>query len=112
MQRLTLFAVQGCIIGQDYPAPIIDYKAAQDENVARMKSAYGRKLHGADKVVLDGRADKMLADAFAKTATQAVEVSPLAKAEKDDVDGNGKRPANPFELAKENAAKRRKTKGE
>jgi hypothetical protein len=77
-----------------------------------MKSAYAFKMHGADKAVLDGRAGQILADAYAKTATKAVKVKPLAKAEKDDVDGSGKRPANPFELAKENAAKRRKTKGE
>lgn len=103
---------QGCIIGKDYPAPIIDYKAAQDENIARMKSAYAFKLHGTDKAVLDGRAGKMLDDAYAKTATKAVKVKPLAKAEKDDVDGDGKRPANPFDLAKENATKRRKVKAE
>lgn len=30
----------GCIIGQDYPAPIVDHKVASKENIAKMKAAY------------------------------------------------------------------------
>ncbi len=29
-----------CIIGQDYPYPIVDHKKASVENMARMKAAY------------------------------------------------------------------------
>ena len=30
----------GCIIGTDYPAPIIDHKEASQRNIARMKTMY------------------------------------------------------------------------
>ena len=30
----------GCIIGTDYPAPIIDHKEASQRNIARMKTMF------------------------------------------------------------------------
>ncbi len=30
----------GCVIGVDYPAPIVDHAAAMSANMARMKLAY------------------------------------------------------------------------
>ena len=32
----------GCVIGQDYPRPIVDHRKASKENMAKMKSAYDR----------------------------------------------------------------------
>jgi len=34
----------GCIIGQDYPQPIVDHKVAREENLARFKSALDGKV--------------------------------------------------------------------
>jgi cryptochrome len=31
----------GCIIGQDYPLPIVDHDVARDRNMGMMKAAYG-----------------------------------------------------------------------
>jgi cryptochrome len=31
----------GCIIGQDYPLPIVDHDSARDRNLKMMKAAYG-----------------------------------------------------------------------
>ena len=31
----------GCIIGQDYPLPIVDHDVARDRNMKMMKAAYG-----------------------------------------------------------------------
>jgi len=70
----------GCIIGQDYPAPILDEKEEKSNCIARCKAAFtvsgsascnagGRtlthlarqaKLHGADKEVLAGKAEAKL----------------------------------------------------
>ena len=30
----------GCIIGQDYPAPVVDHKAVSKANMGKMKAAY------------------------------------------------------------------------
>lgn len=101
---------QGCIIGKDYPSPIVDHKAAQSVTVEKIKSAYTANLHGADAAVLDGRAGQMLADAYVRIApaTQGKAGGKAGKAEQ----AGAKRAANPFELAKDNAAKRRKKEAE
>jgi cryptochrome len=31
----------GCVIGQDYPLPIVDHDSARDRNLKMMKAAYG-----------------------------------------------------------------------
>jgi len=36
----------GCIIGKDYPQPIVDHSVISKVNINRMKAAYGRKLYG------------------------------------------------------------------
>ena len=36
----------GCIIGTDYPFPIVDHKEASTKNKDRMKEAYSKKEHG------------------------------------------------------------------
>jgi hypothetical protein len=67
--------------------------------------------------VLDGRAERMLAKAFermAATGGKSAQSKVEDIGEKDDEGGESKKrkPSNPFELAKENAEKRRKIKGE
>ncbi len=37
---LSVQKAAGCIIGVDYPKPILDHKAARAENLTRMKAAY------------------------------------------------------------------------
>jgi hypothetical protein len=50
--RTPLRAVQEaahCIVGQDYPMPMIDHDSARDENLASMKAAYAAQ-GGAEKI--------------------------------------------------------------
>ncbi|SNX85496.1 related to Deoxyribodipyrimidine photolyase [Melanopsichium pennsylvanicum] len=50
----------GCIIGQDYPFPMLDEKETKGENMQRMKMCYQANLHGDSKEVLDGTAEAMM----------------------------------------------------
>ncbi|KAJ3401441.1 hypothetical protein HDU80_006005 [Chytriomyces hyalinus] len=50
----------GCIIGTDYPYPILDEKNSKDENMARMKACYEAKFYGNSKEVLDGTANALI----------------------------------------------------
>ena len=50
----------GCIIGQDYPEPMLDEKECKEENMARMKACYQAGFYGNSKEVLDGKADEIL----------------------------------------------------
>lgn len=36
----------GCVVGENYPAPIVDHAAASAENKARMKAAYDAQKAG------------------------------------------------------------------
>ena len=36
----------GCVIGKDYPAPIVDHNEIVTRNISRMKAAYARKAYG------------------------------------------------------------------
>ena len=45
-----------CIIGQDYPLPIVDDKESNISSLARIKRSYEAGLHGDDPKVLDGTA--------------------------------------------------------
>jgi cryptochrome len=49
-----------CIIGQDYPFPILDEKEEKQICLNRMKTCYDAKLYGNSKEVFDGRAQDML----------------------------------------------------
>merc|ERR1712194_770275 len=40
-----------CIIGEDYPKPIVDHKIVHKVNIARMKTAYGLKKYGSPRGV-------------------------------------------------------------
>ena len=37
---LSVQKAAGCIIGQDYPRPIVDHKKVREENIKRMAKAY------------------------------------------------------------------------
>lgn len=56
----------GCIIGTDYPSPIVDEKIAKAECLEQIKVAYAFKLHGDNQAVLDGTANEKLAAAEEK----------------------------------------------
>lgn len=45
-----------CIIGQDYPRPIVDDKESKANGLARVKRAYEAHIYGTDPKVLDGTA--------------------------------------------------------
>lgn len=32
----------GCVIGKDYPSPIVDHDIVRVENIAKMKDSYGK----------------------------------------------------------------------
>jgi cryptochrome len=54
----------GCIIGQDYPMPILDDVLEKERCMARLKVAYSFGFYGSDEAVLKGTADGMLKDGY------------------------------------------------
>lgn len=50
----------GCIIGQDYPFPILDEKQEKQHCLDRCKAAYDQKFYGNSKEVLEGKAEAIL----------------------------------------------------
>jgi cryptochrome len=53
-----------CIIGKDYPFPMLDEKREKERCIARLKIAYTVGLHGDAPEVLDGRAEGILKEKF------------------------------------------------
>ncbi|WWD22279.1 hypothetical protein CI109_106770 [Kwoniella shandongensis] len=49
-----------CIIGEDYPLPMLDEQACKNLCIARIKNAYSLALHGDAPEVLDGSAEEKL----------------------------------------------------
>jgi cryptochrome len=49
-----------CIIGKDYPLPMLDERAEKDRCIARIKNAYTLHLQGDAPEVMDGSAADML----------------------------------------------------
>jgi len=49
-----------CIIGKDYPAPMLDEQAEKARCIARIKNAYTLHLQGDSPEVLDGTASDRL----------------------------------------------------
>lgn len=95
---------QKCIIGIDYPQPIVDAKAAQASAVARIKSAFAVKMQGDDPRVLDGTWIQVLRDAY--------EASPGKVAAVEVQGGTAEKPKrlNPFEQAKAGGSTPKKAK--
>ncbi|KAI8622712.1 FAD binding domain of DNA photolyase-domain-containing protein [Chytriomyces sp. MP71] len=50
----------GCIIGTDYPSPMLDEKTCKEENMKRMKVCFEVGLYGSSKEVLDGTANHII----------------------------------------------------
>ena len=46
---LAVQKAAGCVIGTDYPRPIVDHDVVHKENMARMKAAYAAKRDGTDE---------------------------------------------------------------
>lgn len=46
---LSVQQAAGCVVGKDYPKPIVDHDVVSKENIARMKAAYARKNAGKDE---------------------------------------------------------------
>lgn len=42
----------GCVVGVDYPAPIVDYQATRVANIKLMKAAYASQKATSDKTSL------------------------------------------------------------
>lgn len=49
-----------CIIGKDYPQPMLDEKETKAASMERMKVAYAAGYHGDGPKVIDGSAEKEL----------------------------------------------------
>ena len=45
---LSVQKAAGCIIGKDYPKPIVDHDSARTENIARMKRVFEIQKKAAD----------------------------------------------------------------
>jgi len=46
----------GCVVGKDYPHPIVDDKESKALGIARIRRAYEAKVYGDDPRVFDGTA--------------------------------------------------------
>lgn len=65
--HLAPFKVQQdarCIIGSDYPFPMLDEKAEKEKCLLRLKAAYKLNIYGSHGSVKDGSADKLLKDSY------------------------------------------------
>lgn len=71
----------GCLIGNDYPAPILDEHAEKDRCIARLKNAFALGYHGADPDVLDGTAERRLGARHEETGAGVVKSEKERKAE-------------------------------
>lgn len=63
----------GCIIGKDYPLPILDEHASKDFCIAKLKNAYALNLHGDAPEVLDGSAKEILRKKHIESGLQELE---------------------------------------
>lgn len=52
----------GCIIGRDYPKPMLDEVLEKERCMVRIKAAYSLGFHGHDSAVIDGTADSRLVE--------------------------------------------------
>jgi cryptochrome len=69
----------GCIIGKDYPAPMLDEKEEKAMCLARIKTAFSHKLYGNSKEVKDGTATEILRKAHGQPHPK-----PTGKQEKNE----------------------------
>ncbi|GAA98066.1 uncharacterized protein L969DRAFT_59737 [Mixia osmundae IAM 14324] len=79
----------GVTLGQTYPRPIFDDKAAKAETQAKMKNAYHVNIHGDHEAVLNGTAAKMLKEGAA-AAGDGEESESKSPSKKRKPDSKGK----------------------
>ena len=79
-----------CIIGKDYPFPMLDEHAEKDRCIAKIKNAFALGLHGADPEVLSGEASRLLREKHEDTGAEVVKTEKEKKEEK----GRAKRERN------------------
>ena len=75
-----------CIIGKDYPEPILDEHIEKDRCIARIKNAYALGLHGNSAEVIDGAAGSLLKSRFEESGVGAGVVDTEEKEEKKRVE--------------------------
>lgn len=56
-----------CIIGEQYPFPMLDEHKEKDRCIARIKNAYHLGFHGDSTEVLDGSAKRLLQEEHERT---------------------------------------------
>jgi cryptochrome len=69
-----------CIIGEQYPFPILDEHKEKDRCIARIKNSYHMGFHGNSPEVLDGSAKRLLKEEHERTRVD-VEKSDKVKQE-------------------------------
>ena len=43
---LSVQKAAGCIVGKDYPSPIVEHEVISKQNIQRMKTSYGKRSQG------------------------------------------------------------------
>ena len=78
----------GCVIGKDYPEPMLDEKDQKNLNLERMKAAFKAGFHGNSPEVLNGTAAGLIAppNATASSHTGTTETGAKRKAGTDSAD--------------------------
>ena len=78
----------GCVIGKDYPEPMLDEKEQKNLNLERMKAAFKAGFHGDSPEVLNGTASRLIAppNATASSHTGAIATGAKRKAGTDSAD--------------------------
>jgi cryptochrome len=71
-----------CIIGKDYPFPVLDERAEKDRCIARLKNAYSLHLQGDAPEVMDGTAGDMLRGKHIESGALEVKTEGEKKEEK------------------------------
>lgn len=75
-----------CIIGQDYPFPMLDEKTEKERCIARLKIAYQVGLHGNAPEVMNGKAEDMLKQKFRQAMGKEEDAVP--DGDKDETKAN------------------------
>lgn len=73
-----------CIIGTDYPSPMLDEQIEKSRCIARIKNAFSLGLHGDSPEVLDGSAEGLLRARHLETGALKVEGEELDRDEREE----------------------------
>lgn len=72
----------GCIIGKDYPKPIVDHEDARKRNISRMAAAYAKRNAGNDSKNNSSAGGKSSGKATGKKRKSKSDTEPSSKAKK------------------------------